>query len=59
MKRRNGYSDEAIRRKALSLEGVLVPLTAAANEEALRAAGFRVVEPFWRHLNFAGWIALR
>ncbi len=29
------------------------------NEEILQAAGFRVVECFWRCLNFAGWIAIK
>ena len=37
----NGYSAEEIERKRLALEGVLVPVTAAWNEELLRIAGFR------------------
>lgn len=56
---RAGYSQEEIDRKRLSLEGVLVPLTARANEDALRAAGFREVECFWRWMCFAGWIAVK
>lgn len=58
-KRANGYTQEDIDRKRLALEGVLVPQTAEANEEMLRREGFREVECFWRHLNFAGWIAVR
>jgi len=54
-----GYSDEEIRRKRLSLEGVLVPVTAAFNEDLLRKAGFSDVECFWRCLNFAGWLAIK
>ncbi len=58
MKRLNGYSDDAIERKRLSLEGVLVPVTAAWNEDLIRAAGWHSVDSFWRWMNFAGWIAL-
>lgn len=59
LKERNGYSREEIDRKAASLEGVLVPVTARWNEELLRSAGFGTVECFWRCLNFAGWVAVR
>lgn len=57
MKRENGYSQDQIERKRLSLEGVLVPVTAKWNEELLRIAGFSGVDCFWRWMNFAGWIA--
>lgn len=56
-KRASGYTDEQIERKRLSLEGALVPVTARWNEELLATAGFTEVDCFWRHLNFAGWIA--
>jgi tRNA (cmo5U34)-methyltransferase len=59
MKRANGYSEEQIIRKRLSLEGVLVPLTASWNEELLRSAGFEAVDCFWRWMNFAAWAAVR
>jgi tRNA (cmo5U34)-methyltransferase len=59
LKRAHGYSDDEIARKRLSLEGVLVPVTAAWNEDLLRAAGFVPVECFWRWMNFAGWIGLK
>ena len=59
LKRANGYSDEEIERKRLSLEGKLVPLTARWNEEALLHAGFGQVDCFWRWMNFAGWIAVK
>jgi len=58
-KRANGYTEEQIARKRLSLEGVLVPLTAAQNEDMLRMAGFAQVDCYWRWMNFAGWVALR
>lgn len=59
LKEENGYSTDAILRKRLSLEGVLVPVTAQWNEELLRMAGFRQVDCFWRWMNFAGWIAIK
>jgi tRNA (cmo5U34)-methyltransferase len=59
LKRANGYGDEEIERKRLSLEGVLVPATARWNEAVLADAGFDDVECFWRCLNFAGWIGIK
>lgn len=59
MKAENGYSQEQIERKRLSLEGVLVPVTAKWNEELLHTAGFSQVDCFWRWMNFAAWIAVR
>lgn len=59
LKERNGYSREEIDRKAASLEGVLVPVTARWNEELLRAAGFDTVECVWRCLSFGAWLAVR
>jgi tRNA (cmo5U34)-methyltransferase len=59
MKAEHGYSREEIERKALSLEGVQVPVTAARNEDLLRSAGFRVVECVWRWLNFGAWLAVK
>jgi tRNA (cmo5U34)-methyltransferase len=58
-KKAMGYSQEAIDRKRLSLEGVLVPLTAFRNEQLLRDAGFHYVECFWRYLNFGAWVAIK
>lgn len=55
----SGYTREEIERKRLSLEGVLVPVTAHWNEELLRTVGFRQVDCFWRWMNFAGWIAVK
>ena len=59
MKREHGYSEEEIQRKKLALEGIQVPITAAWNEQMLRAAGFRSIDCFWRWFNFAGWIAIK
>jgi tRNA (cmo5U34)-methyltransferase len=59
LKGKHGYSEVDIERKRLSLEGVLVPVTAAWNEELLKQAGFAEVDCFWRWANFAGWVAVR
>lgn len=59
MKEANGYTKDQIDRKRLALEGVLVPVTAAWNEQLLASAGFRQVERFWQVLNFAGWVAVK
>ncbi|HEY0008051.1 MAG TPA: hypothetical protein VGB55_04955 [Tepidisphaeraceae bacterium] len=56
MKRAHGYTEEQIEAKRQSLRGVLMPLTAEANEAMLRAEGFKV-QPFWRALQFSGWLA--
>lgn len=58
-KESHGYSKEQIERKKESLEGVLVPVTADWNVELLKEAGFKHVECYWRHLNFAGWVAVK
>jgi tRNA (cmo5U34)-methyltransferase len=58
-KRGSGYTREEIERKRLSLEGVLVPVTAGWNEELLKTAGFKQADCFWRWMNFAGWIAIK
>ena len=59
LKSANGYSQEAIDRKRLSLEGVLVPVTARWNIELLKQAGFKQIDGFWRWMNFAGWLAVK
>lgn len=55
----NGYTQEQIERKRLSLEGVLVPVTARWNEELLQSAGFSQVDCFWRWMNFGAWVAVK
>jgi len=59
MKREHGYTEDQIQRKRLSLEGVLVPVTARWNEELLQMVGFQQVDTFWRWMNFAGWLAVK
>lgn len=59
LKAHNGYTQEQIERKRLSLEGVLVPVTARWNEEMLSMVGFRQIDCFWRWMNFAGWVSVK
>ncbi len=59
MKADNGYSQEAIERKRLSLEGVLVPVTASWNMELLRQAGFKEIDTFWAWMNFRGFVGVK
>lgn len=55
----NGYTQEQINSKRKSLEGVLVPVTDKWNKELLTDAGFKHVDCYWRHLNFAGWFGVK
>lgn len=59
LKRENGYTKEAIDRKRMALEGVLVPLTASINEAWLKAAGYETVETIWSWANFRAWLAVK
>lgn len=59
MKKDNGYSEEQILRKKLSLEGVQVPVTSNWNIDLLKQAGFKQVDVFWRWMNFEGYIAFK
>lgn len=54
MKKDNGYSEEQVEAKRVSLQNVLVPLRASENIRMLKSAGFSVVQPFWQNLNFIG-----
>ncbi len=59
MKARNGYTQEQIERKRLSLQGVLVPVLPRWNEDMLREVGFTNIECYWKTLQFTGWIAVK
>lgn len=59
LKRNNGYTQEQIDRKRMSLEGVLVPLPADLNVDLLRRSGFSQIDNFWSWMNFRGWIAIK
>lgn len=55
----SGYDPDDIERKRLSLEGVLVPMTASWNVDMIQRAGFREIDVFWRWMNFVGVVAVR
>jgi len=59
LKKSNGYSQDQIDRKKISLEGVLVPMTSNWNIDLLKQAGFKKVDVFWRWMNFEGYIAIK
>jgi tRNA (cmo5U34)-methyltransferase len=56
MKKEHGYTEDDVQRKRLALEGVLVPLSAKANEHMIKDAGFKNIETIWAWGNFRGWI---
>jgi tRNA (cmo5U34)-methyltransferase len=58
-KKSNGYSQEEIYRKKLSLEGVLVPVTSNWNIDLLKQSGFKKIDIFWRWMNFVGYMAIK
>jgi tRNA (cmo5U34)-methyltransferase len=58
-KRAQGFSDDEIDAKAVSLVGVLEPFTSEANWELLTDAGFLEVIPVFRWLNWEGLLAVR
>ena len=58
-KRAQGYSEQEIKQKEASLEGVLVPLTVDANIAMVREAGFSAVEVFFRWFNFAAFVCVK
>jgi tRNA (cmo5U34)-methyltransferase len=58
-KRRNAYSELEISRKRSALENVLVPESLATHRARLANAGFRHVEVWLKHFNFASLVAIR
>ena len=56
-KKANGYSELEISQKRAALEKVLLPDTLDTHRARLREAGFRVVDEWFRCLNFAGLLA--
>jgi tRNA (cmo5U34)-methyltransferase len=58
-KRGAGFSAEHILDKDRALHGQMTTMTEAELRDALRAAGFRELTPFWRGLLFVGYLALK
>lgn len=59
MKYNNGFSADEILDKQKDLRNIMFPLTQSENEELFRKAGFKVVEVFFKSLNFIGWILVK
>jgi len=58
-KRDNGYSELEISRKRSALENVLLPETMPEHLSRLSGVGFKTVNCFHQHLNFASFIAIK
>lgn len=58
-KAENGYTPEQVESKRKALAYKMAPLTESANRELLLSNGFSHVECFWRHLNFAAFLAVK
>ncbi len=54
-----GFTTEEIIGKALSLRGVMAPITASENERALRSAGFEVVDRVSQWGPFVAFLAIK
>ncbi len=58
-KAENGYTRENIERKRMSLENVLIPFPSWRTEAYMHGAKFIHIQPFWRALQFCGWMAFK
>jgi len=53
----NGYSQDQVKTKHISLRNVLVSKTIEDNTKMLYDAGFQSVTTFWQNTAFVGWVA--
>ena len=58
-KQANGYSELEVSQKRTALENILVPESAQAHLERLKAAGFARAEQWFQCLNFGAFLALK
>jgi tRNA (cmo5U34)-methyltransferase len=58
-KRANGYSDLEVSQKRSALENVLLPETAQAHINRLKAAGFSQASQWYQCFNFTSFIAIK
>ena len=59
MKYENGFTPNDILQKQVDLRGIMFPLNQAENENMFHQAGFRVIEVFFKSLNFIGWVLIK
>lgn len=55
----NGLCPNEILTKQTDLKSIMKPLTQIENEQLFKDAGFRVVEVFFKSLNFIGWVLIK
>ena len=58
-KQANGYSELEVSQKRTALENILVPESAQAHLERLKAAGFARAEQWFQCLNFSSFLAVK
>ncbi len=58
-KKLQGYSEEEIFNKSLSLRGVMEPFSRQGNVDMLRRAGFVDIESVFKYLCFEGFLAIK
>lgn len=54
-----GYSEQEIIGKTLSLKGILEPFSTQANIDLLRRAGFQDINIIFKRLSFEGYLAIK
>lgn len=55
----NGFDAVEVLGKQQNLRSIMFPLSQAENEQMFKKAGFKVVEVFFKSLNFIGWILIK
>lgn len=59
MKYENGFTPHDILQKQADLRSIMFPLSQVENENMFHQAGFRVIEVFFKSLNFIGWVLIK
>jgi len=57
--KKENFSEKEILDKEKDLRLILRPKTFRENERMLYNAGFKIVEPFYKYFNFAGWLCIK
>jgi len=59
LKLNNGFYSQDILEKQKDLRSIMFPLSQKENENMFHQAGFRVIEVFFKSLNFIGWVLIK
>ena len=54
-----GFDAQDILKKQNDLKSIMFPLSQEENEQMFREAGFKIVEVFFKSLNFMGWVLVK